>query len=41
MPDSRLTKLARVLVNYSAEVAAGDLVRIIGSPLSEPLLLEL
>ena len=41
MPDSRLTKLARVLVNYSAEVVAGDLVRIVGSPLSEPLLMEL
>ncbi|MBA63828.1 MAG: aminopeptidase [Planctomycetaceae bacterium] len=41
MPDSRLIKLADVLVNYSADVGAGDLVRLVGSPLSEPLLLEL
>ncbi len=41
MPNSYLSKLADVLVNYSADVVAGDLVRLVGSPLSEPLLLEL
>ena len=41
MSKSYLTKLADVLVNYSADVNAGDLVRLVGSPLSEPLLLEL
>ena len=41
MPDTRLSKLADVLVNYSADVVAGDLVRLVGSPLTEPLLMEL
>ena len=41
MADARLSKLADVLVNYSADVVAGDLVRLVGSPLTEPLLMEL
>ena len=41
MTDSRIVKLANVLVNYSADVQQGDLVRLVGSPLSEPLLMEL
>lgn len=40
MTDSRIVKLANVLVNYSADVQQGDLVRLVGSPLSEPLLME-
>jgi aminopeptidase len=41
MRDPRLNKLARVLVNYSVGVQSGQLVRISGPPVSEPLILEL
>jgi aminopeptidase len=38
MSDSRVTKLAEVLVNYSVSVQAGDRVHIRGTRLAEPLL---
>jgi aminopeptidase len=38
MQDPRIVKLAKVLVNYSTGVKNGDLVRISGSPTSEPLI---
>jgi aminopeptidase len=41
MRDIRLTKLADVLVNYSVGVKKGQLVRLTGSPVSQPLLCEL
>jgi aminopeptidase len=41
MRDSRLAKLADVLVNYSVAVKPNQLVRIAGSPVSSPLVLEL
>jgi len=41
MPDPRLVKLADVLVNYSTRVRKGDLVRIAGSSVREPLLVEI
>jgi aminopeptidase len=41
MRDPRLTKLADVLVNYSAGVKPGHLVRITGSPIASPLVVEL
>ena len=40
MRDLRYEKLARILVEYSVEVARGDLVEIGGLPLTEPLLRE-
>jgi aminopeptidase len=40
MVDPRIAKLAGVLVNYSARVKKGDLVKIQGSALCEPLLAE-
>ncbi|MFN8588144.1 MAG: aminopeptidase [Candidatus Eisenbacteria bacterium] len=40
MSDPRLAKLADLLVNYSARVRKGDLVKITGSALCEPLLAE-
>lgn len=40
MADPRLAKLADVLVNYSARVRKGDLVKITGSAVCEPLLAE-
>ncbi len=40
MPDPRLARLADVLVNYSARVRKGDLVKITGAALCEPLLVE-
>ncbi len=40
MADPRLAKLADLLVNYSARVRKGDLVKITGSALCEPLLAE-
>lgn len=40
-PDHRITKLARVLIQYSLEVKERDKVCIIGSTASEPLLREL
>ncbi len=41
MRDPRLTKLAEVLVNYSVGVKPGQLVRIGGSPVASPLVVEL
>ncbi|HEV3479451.1 MAG TPA: aminopeptidase, partial [Gaiellaceae bacterium] len=41
MPDTRLEKLADVLVGYSTEVRAGDVVRLAGTPPTSPLLREL
>ncbi len=41
MPDVRLSRLADVLVNYSVRVRDGDLVKITGSSVAEPLLVEL
>jgi aminopeptidase len=38
--DPRYEKLADVLVNYSVEVAKGDLVAVQGSTIAEPLLTE-
>lgn len=40
MADPRIAKLADVLVNYSARVRKGDLVKITGSAICEPLLAE-
>jgi aminopeptidase len=39
MRDPRLTKLAGVLVNYSVGVKKGQLVRVSGPPISQPLIL--
>ena len=41
MRDPRLQKLASVIVNYSVGVQPGNLVRISGPSVSEPLLIEL
>ena len=41
MRDSRLQKLASVLVNYSVGVKPNELVRISGPPCSSPLVIEL
>src|SRR3982751_3511875 len=41
MRDPRFTKLADVLVNYSVGVRKGQLVRISGPPVSQPLVVEL
>lgn len=41
MTDRRVKRLARTLVEYSAEVAPGDRVAIIGSSLAEPLIREI
>ncbi|MEA2711072.1 MAG: aminopeptidase [Phycisphaerales bacterium] len=41
MRDSRLEKLADVLVNYSVGVKPDQLVRISGPPLAQPLMVEL
>jgi aminopeptidase len=41
MRDPRLEKLADVLVNYSVGVKPGQLVRISGPPVSQPLVVEL
>jgi len=41
MRDSRLEKLADVLVNYSVGVKKDQLVRISGPPVSQPLIVEL
>jgi len=38
MQDPRIDKLAQVLVRYSVEVKKGDLVRISGPPVAEPLI---
>lgn len=40
MVDSRLTKLAKVLVNYSLKLKKGDFFVIDGNPLCEALVLE-
>ena len=36
MRDSRIDKLAQVLVDYSVEVATGDLVLINGTSMASP-----
>ena len=41
MKDTRIEKLAEVLVDYSTKVSADDLVVIRGSYLAEPLILEI
>ena len=41
MRDPRLTTLANVLVNYSVGVKPGQLVRLSGSPVAAPLIVEL
>jgi len=41
MRDPRLNKLAKVLVSYSVGVKPGQLVRISGSSVAEPLIVEL
>lgn len=41
MPDPRVCKLADVIVNYSLGVKPGQVVRVGGTPLAEPLLVEL
>jgi aminopeptidase len=41
MRDPRLEKLADVLVNYSTGVKPGQLVRITGSPIASPLVVEI
>ena len=41
MRDPRLEKLADVLVNYSVGVRPGNLVRISGPPIAQPLVVEL
>jgi aminopeptidase len=41
MRDSRLERLADVLVNYSARVKKGQLVRLSGPPVAQPLIVEL
>jgi aminopeptidase len=41
MRDSRVTKLAEVLVSYSVGVKPGQLVRINGSPIASPLVVEI
>ncbi len=41
MNDPRLAKLAHLLVTYSAEIKPGQLVRISGSTVAEPLVIEL
>ena len=41
MQDPRLEKLAGVLVNYCTAVKAGDLVRVVGPPVSRPLLVAI
>src|SRR5215212_608923 len=41
MRDTRLEKLADVLVNYSVGVKPGQLVRLSGPPTAQPLVTEL
>lgn len=41
MRDPRLNKLAKVLVTYSIDVQGGQLIRIAGSSVAEPLIVEL
>jgi aminopeptidase len=41
MTDPRLEKLAEVLVRYSAAVRPDDLVRLVGPPVGQPLLVAL
>ena len=41
MRDPRLAKLADVLVNYSIGVKKGQVVRITGAPVAEPLVVEI
>jgi aminopeptidase len=41
VPDTRLQKLAEVLVDYSTEIGPGDVIRLEGTPPTSPLLREL
>ena len=41
MTDPRVSKLAEVLVNYSAGVKPGQLVRISGAAVAIPLVVEI
>lgn len=41
MPESRLDKLAHILVRFSTRVQSGDLVRLVGTPAAQDLLLRL
>ena len=41
MRDPRYQKLADVVVNYCTGVKEGDLVRLTGSAITEPLLVQL
>ncbi|MCR4369423.1 MAG: aminopeptidase [archaeon] len=39
--DERIAKSTKILVNHSARVKKGEIVQVIGSPIAEPLALEL
>ncbi len=41
MPDVRVTRMAKLLVEYSASIKSGDLVLIEAEPAAEPLVREL
>lgn len=41
MTDKRVVRLARTLIDYSAEIQPGDRLAIVGSPLAEPLMREI
>ena len=41
MPDSRMVKLAELLVNYSVEIQPGDWVIVRGDVIAEPLIAEI
>ena len=41
MPDPRLARLADVLVRYSTRVRKGELVKVTGAAVAEPLLVEI
>jgi aminopeptidase len=41
MPDQRVSRLARLLVDYSMKVKPGERIAITGTTLAEPLMLEL
>jgi aminopeptidase len=41
MPDVRVTRMAKLLVEYSASIKSGDLVLIEAEPVAEPLVREL
>ena len=41
MPDSRITNLAKVIVDYSVKIKPGDQVFITTAPVATPLVQEL